>query len=71
LPGSSPRPVGSAYSLRTLWHLPGNADIRLHLLILALLSGWLTVELAVVAVYYNLRWIASYLLVARRLGGER
>jgi len=68
---SGPRPAGGAYWLRTLWHLPGNADVRLHLLVLALLSGWLTVELAVVAVYYNLRWIAGYLLVARRLGGER
>jgi phosphatidylglycerophosphate synthase len=57
--------------LRTVWHLPGNADVRLHLLVVALLSGWLTAELAVVAVYYNLRWIAGYVLVARRLGGER
>jgi hypothetical protein len=71
LPGPLPRPAVGAYGLRTLWHLPGNADIRLHLLIVALLSGWLTVELAVVAAYYNLRWIAGYLLVARRLGGER
>ncbi len=62
---------GGADRLRTIWHLPGNADVRLHLLIVALLSGWLTVELAVVAAYYNLRWIAGYLLVARRLGGER
>jgi hypothetical protein len=68
-PPGQPRPARGAY--RTLWHLPGNADFRLHLLILALLSGWLTVELAVVAAYYNLRWIAGYLLVARRLGGER
>jgi phosphatidylglycerophosphate synthase len=68
-PGS--RPAGRTCWLRTLWHLPGNADVRLHLLIVALLSGWLTVELAVVAAYYNLRWIAGYLLVARRLGGER
>ena len=28
-------------------------------------------ELAIVAVYYNLRWIARYVLVARRLGGSR
>jgi hypothetical protein len=75
--GSEPRPAGRAYAagrayrLRTLWHLPGNADVRLHLLIVALLGGWLTSELAVVAAYYNLRWIAGYLLVARRLGGER
>jgi len=62
---------GRARWLRTVWHLPGNADVRLHLLVVALLGGWLTAELAVVAVYYNLRWIAGYVLVARRLGGER
>ena len=55
--------------LRWAWHLPGNADVRVHLLVAALLSGWLTAELALVAVYYNLRWIARYVLVARRLGG--
>jgi phosphatidylglycerophosphate synthase len=54
---------------RTIWHLPGNADVRLHLLLIALVSGWLTAELAVVAVYYNLRWTVRYVLVARRLGG--
>jgi len=63
--------AGRARWLRTVWHLPGNADVRLHLLVVALLGGWLTAELAVVAVYYNLRWIAGYVLVARRLGGER
>lgn len=54
---------------RRLWHLPGMADVRLHLLVLALLSGWLTAELALVAAYYNLRWTGRYLLVWRRLGG--
>jgi phosphatidylglycerophosphate synthase len=52
------------------YHLPGNADIRIHLLVVALLTGWLTVELALVAAYYNLRWTARYFLVARRLGGR-
>jgi phosphatidylglycerophosphate synthase len=79
LPGAEkPERVGSISRwrnltrwLRTAWHLPGNADVRLHLLVVALLGGWLTAELAVVAVYYNLRWIAGYVLVARRLGGQR
>jgi GT2 family glycosyltransferase/phosphatidylglycerophosphate synthase len=54
--------------LRKLYHLPGDADVRVHLLVLALFSGWLTAELAVVAAYYNLRWIARYALVALRRG---
>ncbi|MDD4270395.1 MAG: CDP-alcohol phosphatidyltransferase family protein [Pirellulaceae bacterium] len=55
--------------LRAAYHLPGDADIRLHLLAAALASGLITVELAAVAIYYNLRWIARFGLVARRLGG--
>ena len=54
--------------LRAAYHFPANADVRVHLLAASLLTGWLIVELAVVAVYYNLRWMARYLLVARRLG---
>jgi GT2 family glycosyltransferase/phosphatidylglycerophosphate synthase len=54
-----------------LYHLPGNADVRIHLLLVALCTGWLTAELALVALYYNLRWIVRYVLVARRLGGVR
>lgn len=57
--------------LRLIYHLPGNADVRVHLLVAALLGGWLTAELAFVAVYYNLRWVARYVLVARRLGGAQ
>ncbi len=57
--------------LRAAYHLPGNADVRIHLLAAALLTGWLTAELAIVAVYYQVRWIARYALVARRLGGRR
>jgi phosphatidylglycerophosphate synthase len=55
--------------LRHVYHLPGNADVRVHLLVAALLTGWLTAELACVAIYYNLRWMARYALVARRWGG--
>jgi phosphatidylglycerophosphate synthase len=57
--------------LRAAYHLPGNADVRVHLLVAALLAGLLSVELAVVAFYYHLRWIARYVFVARRLGARR
>ena len=56
-------------TLRTLYHLPGNADVRIHLLLAGLCTGWLTAELALIALYYNMRWIVRYALVARRLGG--
>jgi hypothetical protein len=56
--------------LRRAYHLPGNADVRVHLLVLALLTGCLTAELALVAAYYNLRWIVRYVLVFRRLRGR-
>lgn len=55
--------------LKRLYHLPSNADVRVHLLAGALACGWLTAELALIAVYYNARWIARYVLVARRLRG--
>ncbi len=55
--------------LRRAYHLPANADVRIHLLAAALLTGWLTAELAVIAVYYNARWLARYPLVAGRLKG--
>lgn len=64
-------PTSSAGRLRTIWHLPGNADVRVHLLIAAWLSGCLAAELAFVASYYNLRWIVRYVLVARRRGGTQ
>ena len=60
-----------SHFLRGAYHLPANADVRVHLLLVALMTGYLTAELAVVAVYYNVRWIARYVLVARRLGGTR
>jgi GT2 family glycosyltransferase/phosphatidylglycerophosphate synthase len=52
--------------LQTLYHLPANADVRAHLLIVAVAAGWLTTELALIAVYYNVRWIARYVLLVRR-----
>lgn len=58
---------GSASLLRRLYHLPGNADVRLHLLVAALATNCLVTELAIVAAYYNLRWIARYVLLGRRL----
>ncbi|MFH1922574.1 MAG: hypothetical protein ABIP48_22150, partial [Planctomycetota bacterium] len=64
---SEPVPL---FVLRAAYHLPGNADVRVHLLAVALAGGWLLEELCVVAAYYNLRWIARYVLVARRLGGN-
>ncbi len=57
--------------LSHLYHLPGNADVRVHGLAVCLACGWLVAELACVAAYYNLRWIVRYVLVARRWGGGR
>jgi N-acetylglucosaminyl-diphospho-decaprenol L-rhamnosyltransferase len=56
------RPQG----LRWWYHLPGNADVRAHLLIAAAATGLFTWELAVVAVYYNLRWPLRYVLPVLR-----
>jgi phosphatidylglycerophosphate synthase len=56
--------------LHRAYHLPANADIRVHLLVAGLVTGLLATELAIVAGYYNLRWIIRYVLVARRLGGS-
>lgn len=57
--------------LRWLYHLPGNCDVRIHWLILMLLVDQLAVELAAVALYYNLRWIGRYAIVWRRVGRNR
>lgn len=54
--------------LRRLFNLPGNADIRVHLLIAALLTGTLAIELAWVAAYFNVRWMARYIRQAGLLG---
>ncbi len=64
----STRTAGGSWIGR-LYHLPANADVRAHLLILALLTGWLQIELLLLAVYYNFRWIARTGLVAARLRG--
>jgi phosphatidylglycerophosphate synthase len=52
--------------LRTLYHFPANADVRIHLLAVAMLTNLVVLELLVVAVYYNLRWMARYALLAHR-----
>jgi phosphatidylglycerophosphate synthase len=57
--------------LATAYHLPGNADVRVHLLVACMACGWLVAELALVAAYYNFRWLVRYALVARRWGGSR
>ncbi len=58
---SAPAAPASETWLRQLYHFPGNADVRVHLLAAALLTGWLTEQLAIVALYYNLRWLVRYL----------
>ena len=75
--GEAARPNGVAASRgwrawpRKLYHLPANADVRVHLFALALVTGGLATELWFVAVYYNLRWMIRYVLVPRRLAGAR
>lgn len=65
-PPSLPSQASPPSLLRGLYHLPGNADVRLHLLVVAVACGWMTWELAFVAAYYNFRWIARYALMAKR-----
>jgi len=55
--------------LKRLYHFPGNTDVRTHLLIGALLTGWLPAELALVAAYYLMRVVVRYPLVFARLRG--
>lgn len=57
-------------SLRWLYHFPANADVRIHLAAAAAYCGYWGVELGLIAVYYQLRWLARYVLVAQRLRGE-
>jgi phosphatidylglycerophosphate synthase len=66
-----PAATASQGWLRRAYHLPGNADVRVHVLAVCLACGWLVAELAFVAVYYNFRWLVRYALVARRWGGGR
>ena len=44
-----------------------NCQGILFLILGALLLGWFEAELLFVAGYYNLRWLARYVLVPRRL----
>jgi phosphatidylglycerophosphate synthase len=54
---------------RWLYHLPANADVRVHMLALAIAAGLGGFELVLFAGYYNLRWVLRYALVAQRLCG--
>lgn len=56
---------------RRLYHLLANADVRVHALAFAVTAGLGGVELVLFAAYYNLRWIARYVLVAQRLTRSR
>jgi phosphatidylglycerophosphate synthase len=58
--------AGATSFLRRMVNLPANADIRVHLLVLAVATQWFVVELAVVAAYYNLRWLGRYAVVIRQ-----
>ena len=69
-PAAAPSPARTGLFHR-LYHSLANADVRIHVLALVLAAGWLASELVIVAVYYNLRWIARYVLVPRRLRGVR
>lgn len=59
-PKAEPVAAGKRARLQRLVHLPGNTDVRIHLLVAALLSGWLGGELMLLAVYYNARWLLRY-----------
>jgi hypothetical protein len=66
-PTVAPMQEPSMLSLaRRLYHLPANADVRIHLLLAAMLTGQFVLELALVAIYYNFRWLARHALLARR-----
>lgn len=67
MPSAASGGSSASSAWRSLYHWPANADVRMHLLIAAVASGLLVAELALVAVYYNLRWPVRYFLVARRL----
>jgi phosphatidylglycerophosphate synthase len=61
--------------MRRLYHLPGNADVRCHLLLLAVALDGLAVELLLVGAYYNVRWLVRLVrgvgAAARRSAGDR
>lgn len=53
--------------LHTFYHGPGNADVRLHVVVICVTLGWYVAALAYAAVYFNMRWIARHALVYSRL----
>lgn len=55
--------------LKAVYHAPANADIRIHVVLMSLVTGWFMAALWYVALYYNLRWIVRYWLVCRRMRG--
>lgn len=70
---ASQQASGKVSGWKQLYHLPGNADVRVHLLAVSLfLASWLPwmllLELGLVAAYYNFRWILRYPLMYSRLG---
>lgn len=67
-PTTEPRQAARSSWLKTLYHLPGNADVRWHLVIVALACSWFMPALAYVAAYFNVRWLvraAKVLLQSR------
>jgi phosphatidylglycerophosphate synthase len=68
---SRPRRARLQRGVRRLYHLPGNADVRWHLLAAALVCGLVVWELALLATYYHVRWLARYALLRRRLDARR
>lgn len=54
---------------RKAYHFLGDADFRIHLFVAALASGLVHIELWLMAVYFNLRWMARYSIALRRISG--
>jgi len=57
--------------IHAIYHLPANADVRVHLLVVLTAIGRADVALCFAAAYYNMRWIVRHLLVYRRWGTVR
>ncbi len=58
-------------ALRWLYHLPANADVRLHFLVVCLATQCYAWQLIALALYYNFRWMVRYGLVLRRASMPR
>jgi phosphatidylglycerophosphate synthase len=69
MPGDHGQRGSAVRWLKAAYHLPANADVRVHLLALAIVTSCPTAELAFVAIYYNFRWIARYGLMIYKQGG--